>query len=180
MTDWYHTFQWDAEGAAGGDETQESLEEMLRVCMYVERGDCWCAFLVGGNGNGKTHLGIAALNEWQRQGNRGGRFVKVPDWLALMRRHAVPEEGQIDAEQLLDNYARCPFLVLDDLGAERVTSSGYGGELLYRLIDRRYDARLRTIVTSNARQDDLDLRIASRLREGLVVCAAPDYRGRAP
>jgi DNA replication protein DnaC len=102
--------------------------------------------------------------------------VKLPDWLALMRKHAVPDEGQVDSEYLLDNYVAVPMLALDDLGAEKVTE--WGGEQLYRLLDRRCDARRPTIVTSNAAVDALDPRIVSRLREGLVVCRAPDVRGK--
>jgi DNA replication protein DnaC len=151
------------------------MTDAWHACWDVMRGLKWDAFLTGGFGNGKTHLAIAALNEWARQG-KYGRFVKAPDWLALMRAHAVVEEGQVDSEFILDQFARAPMLALDDLGSERVTD--WGGEQLFRLLDKRYDGRRPTIVTSNATVAGLDPRIVSRLREGLVICYGADLRGK--
>jgi DNA replication protein DnaC len=151
------------------------MAEARTACLRLLAGEMWCVFLIGGFGNGKTHLAIATLNEWTRQGGNG-YFTKTADWLALLRRHVDPPEGEVDAEQLLDNYVAVPMLALDDLGAEKVTE--WGGEQLYRLLDRRCDARRPTIVTSNAAVDALDPRIVSRLREGLVICRSPDVRGK--
>jgi len=154
----------------------DGMKEAVEACYRLLRGETWCAFLIGGFGNGKTHLAIGTLNQWTMDGRGHAHFVKLPDWLALMRKHAVPDEGQVDSEYLLDNYVAVPMLALDDLGAEKVTE--WGGEQLYRLLDRRCDARRPTIVTSNAAVDALDPRIVSRLREGLVICRAPDVRGK--
>ena len=156
-------------------ERAPDMAQARSACLRLLAGETWCAFLVGGFGNGKTHLTIATLNEWARQGGRG-YFIKVPDWLALMRKHAVVEEGQTDSESILDSYSKVGMLALDDLGAEKVTE--WGGEQLYRLLDRRYDDKRPTIVTSNSRQADLDPRIISRLREGKTVCHGADLRGK--
>ena len=151
------------------------MTDAWHACWDVVRGLKWCAFLIGSVGNGKTHLAIAALNEWARQG-KYGRFAKAPDWLALMRAHAVVEEGRVDSEFILDQYSRTPMLALDDLGTQRSTE--FGGEQLFRLLDRRCDARLPTVVTSNSSVDQLDPRIISRLREGLTICRGEDMRGK--
>lgn len=149
------------------------MEEAMHLCHRLLSGTVWCVFLIGGFGNGKTHLAIGTLNEWMEAGHNG-RFTKAADWLAMMRKHAVPEEGQVDSEYLLDAYAKVEMLAIDDLGAEKSTE--WGAEQLYRLLDRRYDSRLPTFVTSNAPLAQLDPRIVSRLREGLVVCHSPDVR----
>jgi DNA replication protein DnaC len=151
------------------------MKEAVEACYRLLRGEIWCAFLIGGVGNGKTHLAIGTLNKWTMDGRGAAFFVKLPDWLALMRKHAVPEEGQVDSEYLLDNYVAVPMLALDDLGSERVTD--WGGEQIFRLLDKRYDAKRPTIVTSNAGKEALDPRIISRLREGLTICRGKDLRG---
>lgn len=151
------------------------MEEAWRACFSLLMGERWCVALIGGFGNGKTHLAIGTVLEWGRRG-KVGVFVKVPDWLAMMRAHAVPREGEYSSEEILDNWSICPLLALDDLGVEKTTE--WGAEQLYRLLDRRYDARRPTVVTSNARVEELDSRIISRLREGVVICDSPDFRGK--
>ena len=150
------------------------MTEARDACLKLLKGDLWCVFMIGGTGNGKTHLAIATLNEWSREGHYG-QFWKVPDWLALMRSRVQPDEGQRNSEEVLSAFMEAPMLALDDLGPEKNTP--WGDEQLYRLIDRRCDNRMRTIVTSNARKADLDPRIVSRLSEGMVVCRSPDVRG---
>jgi len=153
----------------------DGMKEAVEACYRLLRGEIWCAFLIGGFGNGKTHLAIGVLNQWTMDGGKG-YFTKTADWLALLRRHVDPPEGEVDAEQLLEAYVKVEMLAIDDLGSERVTD--WAAEQIFRLLDKRYDAKRPTIVTSNAGVGTLDPRIVSRLREGLVICRAPDVRGK--
>lgn len=52
-----------------------------------------------------------------------------------------------DRGETMDAVGRVPLLVLDDLGAERDTS--YSAELVYNVVNTRYNARKPTIVTTN-------------------------------
>ncbi len=75
-------------------------------------------------------------------------------------------------KDLLDRYAQTPLLVLDDLGAEKI--SDWSRQTFYLLIDRRYREIKQTIITSNLTHDQLagqlDDRIASRICEmGVVI-----------
>jgi len=134
-------------------------------CQKVAGGEAWCGFLPGTPGNRKTHLAIAAINAYEGP----ARFWKVPDFLAFLRRH-VPEG---DSEDIVGRYAGEEFLlVLDDLGAEKETD--WASEQIYRILDRRSDEHLPTIITSNA--DRIDERLRSRYREGYVPCAGKDRR----
>ena len=147
-------------------------------CVSVAMGDIWCAFLWGGPGNGKTHLAIAALRHRFAKG-QGGRFWRVPDFLAFLRAHlAVDMENKgvgSEVETILKAYQSANFLlVLDDLGVENQTD--WACEQLYRVLDGRYENRAPTIITSNAPLDSLDPRIRSRFREGWVVCEGKDLR----
>ena len=151
------------------DATPE-MSAALAQCRKVARGEARCALLQGSFGNGKTHLAIAALREWGSL--ETGYFWKVPDWLAMVKRRSF-DEGEPLGNVL--NPARAnTLIVFDDLGAENQTD--WAAEQLFRVLDARYDSRAPTIITSNKPLGQLDPRIVSRYRAGLVVCAGEDRR----
>lgn len=150
------------------------METALKRCRAVASGQAWCAFLPGDFGTGKTHLAIAALNEWMAAG-KGGFFWKVPDFLDWLR-HEGFDEGGIGLEAAVRTYGECRALIcLDDLGTENPTD--WAHEQLHRVLDSRYDLRLPTIITTNQPLERIDGRIRSRFREGLVICRGRDVRG---
>lgn len=92
------------------------------------------------------------------------------------------EQGRTDWARSL-RTAR-GLLVLDDLGRERI--SEWTGELVYAIVNDRYEAGLPTIATSNLAPEELVAAgywpAISRLAEDgrLVSIAAPDQRLRRP
>ena len=141
------------------------MQGAYEQCQKVAAGEAWCAFLLGPTGNGKTHLAIAVLNEVD-----SGIFWKVPDFLAFLRSRI--EVGDVD--QVVGEYQEsAPLLVLDDLG---VYESEWAAGQLYRILDRRCDAKLPTIITSNQPKEAIDERLRSRFRVGYVACAGEDQR----
>lgn len=122
--------------------------------------------LAGGTGCGKTVAGCVAIDEYlQRDGyrfRRVGRFVKAID---LVR------AGTFDAE-FWEGHERSPLLVIDDLGTEPLDEKGWALANLAALIDKRYDACRKTILTTNldvarfkARYCNDGGRLADRIRE---------------
>jgi hypothetical protein len=104
-------------------------------------------YLHGPGGTGKS---FRALQQLAWGGSRGAeaRWISLPRYVAEERRAAMmrPEE----AEDLLLAHATlrlAPFLVIDDLGAERYTE--LAAEALYLLLDERWATERPTIVTSN-------------------------------
>jgi len=92
-------------------------------------------------GVGKSHLAAAILYAIDRKAD----FVNVPTLMKRLR-NTFNSDGASDS-QILDGLMNVPVLVLDDLGAERVT--GYSEDMLYLLINTRYSSRHPTIVTTN-------------------------------
>src|SRR4030042_158508 len=106
-------------------------------------------------------------------------FVTVPELLFQFKRTyninqfaAVRLEGEdnitipMTESELVDNYSNLKFLILDDFGVERMTDWSF--QLLYIIINRRYDNLLTTIFTSNFSLDELaqrmgDDRLTSRI-----------------
>jgi len=99
-------------------------------------------------GNGKTHLAAAAANHLLAQG-RAVLFVTAPELLATIQDGF--DSGQ--AENLVSLCQRVPWLVVDDLGTERLTE--WAAEVLFRIFNARHVARAHTLVASSVRPEDL-------------------------
>ena len=137
--------------------------------------------LTGVPGTGKTHLAVAILRELVEgkkiKNEMDARFIPVPELLAEIR--ASYRDGGPDEREIIDNYSRLPFLVLDDLGAEKTTE--WSITTLYLIIDRRYRNMRPTIITTNLSLEQiakaLSERISSRLASGKVLLlTGQDYR----
>jgi len=149
------------------------LESEMRVRELLA-GERWCVFLRGDVGIGKSMLAKCAAWEFTATGEVA-IFVNVPDFLAALKETF---EFTADGKRYettrdtyaarFETYALAGLLVLDDFGAEYRTH--WAQAELYRLLERRHEARRPTIVTSNEKfDDDLDRRILSRLGPGEVV-----------
>ena len=99
-------------------------------------------FLHGEKGTGKTKLAAIIANERARAGIPV-LFASVPDLRADIR-SSFKDGTTSEAVQAVKNT---PFLVLDDLGAEKMTE--WVGEQLFCIVNHRYNERLATVVTSN-------------------------------
>ena len=135
--------------------------------------------LTGDCGTGKTHLAVAILRETAEAGIPG-MFVVVPDLLAKMKASFNTKDGK--AAELVEAAKNAPLLVLDDLGAE--DPKVWVIELIYVLINHRYEHMLPTIITTNYDGTKIGevfgKRIQSRLAEMTVPVniRAEDYRMR--
>lgn len=138
--------------------------------------------LSGTVGVGKTHLAVAI---GRRLAERGfwPYWRSMPKVISEIRAswkgQGTYSEGMIKAP-LMTAYP----LIIDDLGAEMRDSrdQGWLTELIYEIVDARYEAMLPTIITTNMHLADIEdrytERVASRLAEmcDVVWVAADDYR----
>ena len=142
----------------------------LEQCQRVGRGEARSALLAGPPGTGKTHLAVAAMNEY---GMQRSYFWKVPDFLEWLRVTSYGEK--VGVIRALKSYVEQDFLlVLDDLGVQKDTD--WVDEQLYRVLDARCDGGLPTIITTNQPANRIDDRLLSRYASGLVVCTGKDMR----
>lgn len=111
-------------------------------------------YVVGKYGNGKTYF-AAALAKRLCDAGETVRFENS--------KHLITEiQGTYDGRRTdaLDRAYNCSVLVLDDLGKEQPTE--YSISMLYELIDSRYAAGKRMVVTSNFERGELLGRLATR------------------
>lgn len=122
--------------AAGDDGDGPRETDALRaVGRFLAHGEARTLLvLAGGTGTGKT---VAAA--WGCAFH-AGRMVKAVDLVRI---------GLFDQGTELPGLAGARTLAIDDLGMEPLDQRGYGYAALFDLLDRRYDANRKTIVTTN-------------------------------
>ena len=160
--------------------TKPAVDLCRRFCAAIKRDPKVPGLLLKGSyGTGKTHLAVSILRETAEAGIPG-MFVVVPDLIAKMLASFEAKDGK--AGDLVETAKSVPLLVLDDLGAEN--PKPWVVELVYVLINHRYEHMLPTIITTNYDGKQLDAifgrRIVSRLAEMTVPVniRAEDYRMR--
>ena len=132
--------------------------------------------LMGGPGVGKTHLAVAALIEIINNGKSGRMmFSNFQDLIQEVQMSFDSQEVPRKSE-LLAPLIEADLLVLDELGSQKPTT--FIHDILYYVINTRYNEKLTTIFTTNysdtppeAKEETLSQRIGPRLRSRLYEMA---------
>ncbi|WP_127360938.1 ATP-binding protein [Actinacidiphila soli] len=118
--------------------------------------------MAGVVGAGKTHQAYGAVRQLVQTGvGVRWRVTAAADLYADLR----PRPG-VDTERELAAVSRCPLLIIDDLGAAK--ASEWVEEVTYRLINRRYNHMLPTLVTTNLAIKDLRAYLGDRVSSRLA------------
>lgn len=143
------------------DVTEEAVAPGRGARRQVTTGPS--LLMAGVVGAGKTHQAYGAVR-WLVKNGVGVRWkaTTAADLYAELR-----PGSDTDSERVLAAYSRVPLLILDDLGAAKW--SEFVEEQTYRLINRRYNLEVPTLITTNLRIRDLKAylgdRVASRLHQ---------------
>jgi hypothetical protein len=153
------------------DASFDKLDQPKEVRVALQdycKGFRGFILLAGASGNGKTYASCCIMRKYLENGN-DCRFVNVSDlylvWLELK------QTGRTEAG-LLEKYASCELLVIDDIGT-RIPTEGFL-DFLYLLINKRVsNTTLGTVVSTNMKStemsDKLGSPILSRLASGVIV-----------
>ena len=132
--------------------------------------------LMGGCGVGKTHLAVAALLEIVRRGAPGKvHFSNFQDLIQEIQASFDDDRSSTKSE-ILRPVLEADLLVLDELGSQKPTQ--FVQDILYYIINTRYNEELTTIFTTNyydrpsdPKEETLEQRIGTRLRSRLAEMA---------
>jgi DNA replication protein DnaC len=155
--------------------------------------------LIGPNGVGKTMLACGVLNEAQEQGYRV-ECIELASYVALWKDKFATQaliraghEPSVDRYVTIDHHIRfirgnlskgADFLLLDDIGREYQSESGWSAQELFDTLRFRYNRRLPTLLTSNVPVSEWERRytegLSSFVHEAtdIVVVEGDDYRWR--
>lgn len=128
-------------------------------------------FVWGNYGNGKTGLAVGYAFEYLRiwlDVIPTALFRTLPDLLSELRSSYGRGDDGPDEMDLLKTYAEVGLLILDDIGAEQITGSGWLEDRLYQIIGKRHSELRPIFFTSNLSIPQLAERIGERLTWRIV------------
>lgn len=160
---------------------EHNADMIAKARQYAKNFDEYTTtglLLSGTVGTGKTYLSFGIGRYLASKGFWPYRKSFVDICLAIKRswRQEVSEESRIKEPLLKDSP-----IIIDDLGAEMKERSeqGWVSELLFEIVQTRYEKELPTIITTNLKLDELSHRYgertASRICEMCTVTWTEGY-----
>lgn len=142
---------------------QKSVEHILKAILADTS-----LYIYGDTGRGKTLLASVIANE-RVERLKPARWFDVVDFLTQVNPYYSGDSEE--SFKTRSRARRAAFLVLDDLGAEKVTETSLA--VIFDVINARYNSGLQTVITSNYSLKELKAkypgvqgsRIISRLEE---------------
>lgn len=131
----------------------------------------------GMKGSGKTFLASCICNSLIKTYPINTKFVSASELLNLSKQSDGSGNYERDPISLLCN---CKLLVIDDLG-QKNCGTDWMNDVLFQIVDARYQNKLVTIYTSNVKVSKLELddRIVDRINSRTFQMSLPEYCVRA-
>lgn len=107
-------------------------------------------FIAGPCGVGKSHLANAIANDLIRKGQSVISMTMID--LLLQIKNSYSAEN-INEKEILKIYEDCTLLIIDDLGKEKPTE--WALQMIYSIIDKRYNSLKPIVVTTNYTASEL-------------------------
>lgn len=126
-------------------------------------------------GTGKTFLASCICNSLMAKYKLSTKFVSTSELINLAKHDPRPGE-----KNPIEVLCECRVLVLDDIG-QKTTGEDWMNDLLFKIIETRYQNKLVTLFTSNMKVSELrvDDRVSSRIDKISQQIPLPEYSYRS-
>jgi len=163
-------------------EAAATVEDYLSDIATARLRGLGISFL-GQNGIGKTMLASIVMGAAKDAGFKI-ECIELATYIDLWQEmFRISDEDRIEyVNDQLRYIKRCHFLLLDDLGREHESVSGWSNERVFDLMRYRHNRCLPTLITSNLPLPELDTRYSEGMSSHLhgsslfVVMDGEDYR----
>lgn len=141
-------------------KTDAENERAVKIAKwFITKKPAKSLYLYGGTGCGKTFLSALIAKEFCNV-----IFGDVPTLLGKIKQTF---NGNGDSQEIISRYCNCDLLILDDLGAGQITE--WSADILYQIINNRYNTVKPIIITSNFDLEDLQNRLSVKNKEGKTI-----------
>lgn len=134
--------------------------------------------LIGTRGEGKTQMAVELVRQVCIEHGQIALYVSAMSFFRELR--ATFKSKDQSEEEVIEKYSKCSLLVIDEAGKRSDTQ--WENLNLFDLIDKRYGARLDTLLISNQSREQfaeaIDPSLASRMQEtgGIIQCNWKSFR----
>lgn len=127
-----------------------SYKEITKILFNFDKNEEKGIYLYGDLGVGKSFLSACVTNKAAKNGTAVA-FIHIPTFINELK---LSFGNSSEIEYKLDTMKRIPLLVLDDLGAEPITSWSRD-EILLTILNDRLENNNKTIITGNYKPEHL-------------------------
>ena len=138
----------------------DAIKYVVNFLKNYKNDDVKGLYLHGNFGCGKTYLIAALFNELAKKGEKSA-IIYFPEFLRTLK--ASFQRGEEQDATFSEKYEyikNIPYLLIDDIGAENVSSWGRD-EMLGTLLQYRMNENLSTFFTSNLTIEELENHLAA-------------------
>lgn len=149
------------------DDDKEAMQKVVSFCKKYAKDisvNSKSVMFFGGTGLGKTHLSLAIASAAI---DKGMGVVYSPAQNLLQKLEKEHFSYSADTP-FLDDVLNCDLLILDDLGAEFITS--FSQALIYNIINTRLLSAKPTIISTNLSIEELTERYTPRVTSRIIGC----------
>jgi DNA replication protein DnaC len=157
------------------DYSGEWSEKLAAAKARLSKG--FLIALIGEWGNGKTQFGVELIRENCNR-LRTSMFATATDFFMDIKATYKPANPS-DEKAVIKRYSEPTLLVIDEIAKRG--ESDWENNLLFHLVNRRYNSKLDTVLIANQAQSDFDKSVGPslvrRLNEtgGVINCLWPAF-----
>lgn len=147
---------------------REKMREILNYCQcYAEdfNKNSPSILMTGRTGLGKTHLSLAIAKSAIERGF-GVIYGSVQTLISRLEHERFDKDKSNSSENTLQMLSNCDLLILDDLGAEFLTS--FVVSVLNEIINFRMMSDKPTIISTNLSPEELEARYSERISSRII------------